>query len=86
MDAGGLVKTTVSVSGELSATRGTVGALRVDWVVSVPVLIESGVTEAAVGRSGGGVGAADVDFRLERLEVGLVPRPATLAFATPVLR
>ena len=27
MDAGGLVETTVSVSGELSATRGTVGAL-----------------------------------------------------------
>lgn len=27
MDAGGLVETTVSVPGELSATRGTVGAL-----------------------------------------------------------
>jgi hypothetical protein len=26
VDAGGLVETTVSVSGELSATRGTVGA------------------------------------------------------------
>ena len=49
MDAGGLVETTISVSGELSATRGAVGALRVDRVVSVPVLIEFGVKGAAVG-------------------------------------
>ena len=83
MGAGGLIETTVLVSGELSATQGAVDALQVDWVVSVPVLIEFRVTKAAVGRSGGGVGAADVDFRRERLEVGLVPRPATLAFATP---
>lgn len=30
MDAGGLIETTVLVSGELSATRGAVDALRVD--------------------------------------------------------
>ena len=48
------------------------------------MLIGFGVTEAVVRRSGGGVGAADVDFRLERLEVGFVPLPATLAIATPV--
>ena len=46
------------------------------------MLIEFRVTKAAVGRSGGGVGA-DVNFRRERLEVGLVLRPATLEFATP---
>lgn len=44
-------------------------------MAGVPVLIEFGVTEATVGRSGGGVGAADVGFRLERLEVGLVLDP-----------
>jgi hypothetical protein len=70
MDAGGLVETAVSVSGELSAT---VGTLRVDWVVSVLVLIEFGAIEAAVERSWVGVGAADIDFGFERLEVGPVP-------------
>jgi len=63
MDAGGLVETTISVSGELSATRGTVGTLRVDWVVSVPVLIEFGVKEAAVG--------VEVELTLQMLTLGL---------------
>lgn len=63
MDGGGLAETTISVSGELSATRGTVGALRVGWVVSVPVLIESGVKEAAVG--------VEVELTLQMLTLGL---------------
>ena len=52
-------------------------------MAGVPVGIEFGVTEAAIGKSAGGVGTVDVDFRLERLEVGLVPRSAALAFVTP---
>ena len=60
---GGLVEATVSVSGELSATRGTVGALRVDRVVSVPVLIEFGVKGAAVG--------VEVELTLQMLTSGL---------------
>jgi len=51
------------VSGELSATRGTVGALRVDWMASVPVLIEFGVKEVAVG--------VEVELTLQMLTLGL---------------